>query len=352
MSAESTFFKSYTKEESLQIRLNGGRPAQGGQLPPAGRHVNAGVDTVVLSEQAKSLMAQGKAPPADETSGENTVFELSEEDKLKIDLLERMIKALTGKKVKFNVLKKIVLRGTKDQLADPAGAAPRQARRTQGWSLRYDFHESYIEQQNMSFSAQGVIKTADGRELSFSLRLSVSREYAAEQNIRIRAGDAVCDPLVINLDGTAPELTGEKFDFDLNSDGEMEQISFLKPGSGFLVLDLNGDGRINDGKELFGPLSGNGFAELAIYDTDGNQWIDENDPVFNSLEIWTKDPDGTDRLSTLAGKGIGAIYLGGISTSFDLKNQENDLLGQLKTTGIYVKEDGLAGTVQQIDLAI
>ena len=60
----------------------------------------------------------------------------------------------------------------------------------------------------------------------------------------------------------------------------------------FLALDLNGDGRINNGSELFGALSGNGFADLAQYDSDANGWIDENDEIFQRLKVWSGADDG------------------------------------------------------------
>lgn len=77
--------------------------------------------------------------------------------------------------------------------------------------------------------------------------------------------------------------------FDLDCDGKEEEISSLGKGSGFLALDKNGDGIINDGTELFGTKSGDGFADLAEYDEDGNGWIDEDDGIFSQLRIWTKN---------------------------------------------------------------
>lgn len=102
------------------------------------------------------------------------------------------------------------------------------------------------------------------------------------------------DPLIVNFSGTAAQLTDTKYQFDLNSDGRKDNISFVQPGSGFLAVDKNDDGKINNGKELFGPNAGNGFDELAKYDADGNQWIDESDPIFKQLKIWTKDAKGND----------------------------------------------------------
>ena len=210
------------------------------------------------------------------------------------------------------------------------------------------------EAEQTAFSAQGVVRTADGREIRFDLQLLMSREYYEESNISIRAGDAVRkDPLVINFNGTAAQLTDVKFDFDIDSDGQPDSISFVAPGSGFLALDRNGDGKINNGGELFGTQSGNGFADLAQYDSDGNHWIDENDPIYADLRVWTKDADGKDRLSTLAAQKVGALYLGNVSTPFSINNSSsNAQLGQLQSTGIYLNENGSAGTLQQIDLVV
>ena len=204
----------------------------------------------------------------------------------------------------------------------------------------------------MSFSSEGVIKTQDGKEIDFSVQLNMSREFASQQNISIRAGDVKVDPLVINYDGNAPSLTNTKYSFDLDSDGNQEQISFTGEGSGFLALDKNSDGKINDGSELFGPQNGDGFSELAKYDSDKNGWIDENDPIFNNLKIWTKDSEGNDKLFAIGEKGIGAIYLGNVDTNFNMKNQNNDSQGEIQKTGIFVKENGSVGTIQHIDLAI
>jgi hypothetical protein len=174
-----------------------------------------------------------------------------------------------------------------------------------------------------------------------------------KHDISIRMGDAqLVDPLVINFDGAAASLTDTKFEFDLTSNGEKDMISFVGSGSGFLALDKNGNGVIDDGTELFGPTTGNGFAELARYDADGNFWIDEADPIFNDLRIWVKDIEGKDYLYTLKEKNIGAIYLGNVSTPFAYKDASNQLQGEMKSMGIFLAENGMVGSVQQIDLAV
>ncbi|MGP1665284.1 MAG: hypothetical protein ACTS5I_05105, partial [Rhodanobacter sp.] len=118
------------------------------------------------------------------------------------------------------------------------------------------------------------------------------------------------------------------------------------------IVAGGGDGTINDGRELFGALSGDGFADLAAYDDDGNGWIDENDAVFSKLLIWSRHEDGTEQLRGLLQHGIGAIHLGQADTPFAIKDDSNALQGAVRATGIYLHEDGGVGTVQQIDLVV
>lgn len=80
-------------------------------------------------------------------------------------------------------------------------------------------------------------------------------------------------------------------------------------------------------------------------------WIDEGDSIFNQLLVWSKDSQGNDILSSVADKGVGALYLGNINTQFSIKNQLNQLQGEIAKTGVYLRESGEAGTIRQIDLA-
>ncbi|MBQ8044621.1 MAG: hypothetical protein IJ272_10855, partial [Clostridia bacterium] len=164
------------------------------------------------------------------------------------------------------------------------------------------------ELENTTFKAQGLVKTADGREISFGVDLEMSRAFCAKYNSLSQEEVIFTDPLIINTDENITSLSDQKFLFDIDSDGDEEEISFAN-GGGFLALDKNNDGKVNDGSELFGTKSGNGFKDLAMYDSDGNGWIDENDSVFNDLKIWTKDEEGKDRLVSIKSAGVGAIYL-------------------------------------------
>lgn len=214
--------------------------------------------------------------------------------------------------------------------------------------------ESYYEEtENVLYKSQGKVTTADGREITFNLDLGMSRsfrEYYREEYDMPQL-QRVCDPLVINFDGNVANLSDQKFFFDIDADGKEDEISELAAGSGYLALDKNNDGVINNGSELFGPQSGDGFADLAEYDEDGNGWIDENDSVWNKLKIWCRNEKGENELYTLAEKGVGAICLQKAATDFALKDTKNQAKGYIRSTGIFLYENGNVGSVQHLDLA-
>jgi len=211
---------------------------------------------------------------------------------------------------------------------------------------------SFSEYEATSFSTFGTVKTEDGREINVNINVSMSRSFSKTFSSEISSlSFAVHDPLVINLKDAPASLSDVSFFFDIDMDGENEEISKLNSGSGFLALDKNEDGIINNGSELFGPDSGNGFKDLSAYDSDNNGWIDENDEIFTKLKIWTKDIDGNDVLYSLKDQNVGAIYLGSSQTDFSLNSTiSNETRGYVRETGIFLYEDGNAGTIQHIDL--
>lgn len=326
------------------------RPDFEGQRQPSVRG-RLQADTVQLSRATRDIRSTQQVAPAD--------AELKPDDEPKLKLIVRMVEMLTGKKLKLISPKEFneALDTAREQTQETAEALPnasaggRAPPERAGFGIEYDYSERYHEAEKTTFSAEGVITTQDGREIAFSVDLSMSREFLREQNVTLRAGDAkLKDPLVLNFGGSAAELTTTRFAFDIDSDGRQDQIAFVGANSGFLALDRNSDGVISDGRELFGPTTGQGFAELAAYDDDGNQWIDENDAIYQNLRIWSKDAEGRDQLVALGQRGVGAIYLGHVTSSFSLKDSQNALLGQIRDSGVFLRESGTAATIQQIDL--
>ncbi len=337
--------ESYQKVTSLSEKLDvwtgdEGRedPALSNGSPPA--------FIIDLSPEGKELSSSRVS------SKEEFRITLSDKDKRLIALLEAFFEKLTGKKYRFMVPKDEEGNGDYTLSVHANGALQQAAASDRvGWGLIYERHESIQESQSFSFEGRGQVKTADGREISFDLNLNMSRTFISENHLSLRAGDALKDPLVINYGSPAALLGSGKINIDIDNDGTEDQISNLASGSGFLALDKNEDGTINDGSELFGPTSGNGFQDLSAYDGDGNQWIDENDPIFNKLRIWSVDDSGNSRLVALGEQGVGAIYLGSVSTAFDLKSS-GSTDGKIQRSGVFLNENGSAGTIQHVDLKI
>lgn len=355
MASQHELVERDVEQQTLNVWDNRGSSAGKGTAAVEEFLKNAQQDVVEISEKAKELYA-GQVQANQEVAEKKPMFELSEGDKQKIRLLQILIESLTGKKVKFNVpVADEEQESGSVQMKHPKAFLKNFGNNSApllGWGMEYHSYNAHSEQEKTSFTAAGIVKTADGKEISFSAELKMSRQFMSEQRVDIKAGDALRDPLVINFDGGAAQLTDNKFYFDIDSNGTQEEMSFVKSGSGFLALDLNEDGIVNNGKELFGPDSGNGFADLGKYDSDGNQWIDENDPIYQKLRIWTKDADGKDQLFALGQKGIGAIYLGNVNTEFSIKSSDNQLQGQIRQTGIFLKENGGVGTIQHVDLVV
>jgi hypothetical protein len=123
------------------------------------------------------------------------------------------------------------------------------------------------------------------------------------------------DPLILDLDGDGIETSqiggGVRFDHDANLFAE--ESGWLSGDDGFLVLDANGNGKIDDGGEFFGGAGQTGAEELAGYDSNGDGKINAADVIWNDLRVWEDaDEDGvTDagELLSLADLGIAEFNL-------------------------------------------
>ncbi|WP_319609845.1 calcium-binding protein, partial [Pseudoalteromonas luteoviolacea] len=148
------------------------------------------------------------------------------------------------------------------------------------------------------------------------------------------------DPLILDLDGDGLEfisLDQSQAKFDLTGDGFATHTSWVKGDDGFLALDKNGDGKINDINELFGSESVTGFEELSALDSNGDGVINAQDAAFNDLLIW-QDLNGDghssdNEISRLSDFGITEISL----TRTAVGSESNDVI--LDEIGSYVRTD-------------
>jgi hypothetical protein len=203
------------------------------------------------------------------------------------------------------------------------------------------------EMESCSFSASGNICLADGSTREFDVSYSMER---SEENTRLSVGDKLRDPLVLDFGAPSSKLGTHSVDFDLDADGQAETMRMPAAGAAFLFHDLNRNGKADDGRELFGPQSGNGFAELAKLDSDGNWWIDAGDAAYADLMLWHMGDDGVSTYQSLAAAGIGALSTRYEDTPFTIK-ENGEVVGQVRGSSVWLGEESGAGIVRQIDIA-
>jgi hypothetical protein len=228
-------------------------------------------------------------------------------------------------------------------------AANSQIRSALPSSGRFQVGVSLIQEyQYTEVSMSSSINLADGTSIELSMSITMERSYQQTTLNVVREPGVLQDPLAISFNGQSVSLSSSAtFQFDLNSDGQAEQLAALNSNAGFIALDRNNDGVINNGSELFGAQSGNGFADLSTFDEDGNGFIDSGDSVFNKLFAFNPS---SGLLSKLVDLGIGALYTSSVDSPFKLNDSNNRNLGAVRSSGFYLNEDRSAGLLQQVDL--
>jgi hypothetical protein len=131
-------------------------------------------------------------------------------------------------------------------------------------------------------------------------------------------------PIIISLDGPELRLTDARrgVHFDMLPDGVPDRTSWTRANAAdaFLVLDRNRNGRIDSGKELFGSTTDqpptddrNGFNALVPFDMNKDRRIDDQDPIYSRLRLWTdRNHNGvsdSDELQTLRAGGVVSLSL-------------------------------------------
>lgn len=363
MRIDSTALQTQASHEasasrSTQTRLQAWTNGRGPATPPA--QDSAATPTRISLSATVSAAMQWQslaesAAPASSSAVAGASGSPGEDQALdpQWQLVQQLIERMTGRSLRLTVARDVAAGGGRAGAGSNPGGMLRPP--GSGWGMRLSQRTQIDESERTVLQAQAVVQTADGRRLDVSLSLTMQRSTHLEMSSELRWGTAQAqDPLVINFGGTAAQLQSQRFMFDLKGDGQAEAVPLLAGNSGYLALDRNGNGRIDNGLELFGPASGEGFAELARYDQDGNGWIDEGDAVFGQLLVWTPPAQGagTDTLRPLQQTGVGAVSLASTATPFALKDTQLQSLGAVRSTSLYLMENGQAGTVQQVDLAV
>ena len=167
------------------------------------------------------------------------------------------------------------------------------------------------------------------------------------------------DPLALDLDGDGIETRGadDQVVFDHNNDGVKTGTGWLRPDDGWLVLDRNSNGTIDNGGELFGvdtvksdgTKATDGFDALSDLDSNDDGVFDAKDTRFADVRVWRDlNQDGVSQsseLSTLAANNIRSINLNKTTATTNLGN------GNAQTaTATYTRTDDTTGTAANLEL--
>ena len=173
----------------------------------------------------------------------------------------------------------------------------------------------------------------------------------------ITAGEDKISPLVVDLDGDGVETKEENSQiyFDHDGNGFAESSGWVGQDDGLLVRDINGNGQIDDGTELFGNNSvlsngqsaANGFEALKDLDSNNDGIFNNQDTAWNEVKVW-RDANGNgvvdeNELLTLEQAGVAGI---------NLDYQNSDIIdangNSHKQTGTFIKTDGTTGSVHDV----
>ena len=193
--------------------------------------------------------------------------------------------------------------------------------------------------------------------------LGENTDFSEPEGMKERVQDAgMCDhsPIVLDLGGDGIQASSPERGviFDLRGNGVMLRTSWPEKGDALLAIDWNRNGRIDNGRELFGNNLGyaNGFASLSRLDakkSGGNEngKVDQGDALFRSLLLWQdKNRDGKsqrEELTSIRHTKIDSINLAHkISAATD--NNGNHL--RLQGTFVVEGDDGALRSLPAVDV--
>ena len=203
--------------------------------------------------------------------------------------------------------------------------------------------EKVSESIELEATLQAQVSDGKGGTItqSVNVKIQVSQEMIHTEEARIQIGKPK-DPLVIDLTGSGFSLTGIENGtvFDLNGDGHAEKSATVSGGTGLLWMDRNGNGKLDNGNELFGDSNGasDGFDALALLDSDHNGSVDALDARFKDIRIQLADG----RNLTLDQAKVAALSVAHLSAKAALGQNSLDALG------VFTKTDGSLGALGEV----
>ena len=206
---------------------------------------------------------------------------------------------------------------------------------TEQWEFGY---------QAVQASFSGELQLNDGSNISFAFDFSMAVSWVrysyTEQPLQ--------DPLIVSLSGSPVQLSNDSELFDLRNDGSKVRLPQLAAQQYYLAYDRNNDRQVNNGTELFGPQTGQGFAELAAFDDNGNGFIDPSDDIWQYLYLWRPNQP----LQSMTEAKLGAFSVSSVATPMPLLDKKQQKTGEIQRSGLAFTDNARPVLLQQIDLLV
>lgn len=172
----------------------------------------------------------------------------------------------------------------------------------------------------------------------------------------IENAENTTSPIIIDLDNDGVETISKnnKIYFDHDGNGFSENTGWVSPDDGLLVYDINKDGRIDTGQELWGnntlvngSYAQNGFAALKNWDTDNNNQINSNDNIWNDLQIW-KDSNSNAVVDEGELKDLSYFNISSISLKYNTSTAKDANGNTHRQIGEFKFNDGSTGIATDV----
>ena len=209
----------------------------------------------------------------------------------------------------------------------------------------------WLKDPNAKFADLGGIKFID------QLALEIKNGLISALQSAFHTAEATISPLILDLDGDGVETISKSvgIHFDHNGNHFSETTGWVGKDDGLLVLDRNGNGKIDNGGELFGNntqltngnKAANGFAALVEFDSNHDGKINASDTAFNQLRVW-KDSDSNGVVSNGELLSLDTAGVQSLSTAYTTQNQTDAQGNQHLQAGQYTRIDNSTGAVDDV----
>jgi hypothetical protein len=207
-------------------------------------------------------------------------------------------------------------------------------------------------EQHLNYQVKGVLNIND-QVLSLNYSFSLSNTHESYSKVEMSAA-ALKDPIILQFGSQGlGRIEGHK-SFHINQDNTVDALPLFSGDVGYLVYDKSQNNQADDGSELFGPQTGQGFLELTALDSNKNGFIDAEDEQFEQLYLWQPSEDNSQAEQWLSLKEakIQAISLSTSTTPFDFYDQQGKIEAQLRQSSFSISDNGIGRGVHQVDVRI